>query len=75
LEFAIPKTYYNNNNSSNVEYHVQQLFIKHFGSMLLCTISDVQLHGYAFGEWRCVFIIYVVLDMQSHFWDNVDKLF
>jgi hypothetical protein len=43
--------------------------------MLMCTISDVQLHGYAFEEWRCVFIVYVVLDMQSHFWDNVDKLF
>jgi hypothetical protein len=43
--------------------------------MLLCTISDVQLHGYAFGEWRCVFIVYVVLEMQSHFWDNVNRLF
>jgi len=30
---------------------------------------------YAFGEWRCVLIVYVVLDMQSYFWDNVDKLF
>jgi len=47
--------------------------MKHFGFMLLCTISDVQLHGYAFGEWRCVFIVYVVLDMQSYFWDNVDR--
>jgi len=37
--------------------------------VLLRTICDVQLHGYAFGEWRCVFIVYVVLEMQSHFRD------
>jgi hypothetical protein len=27
-----------------------------------------------FGEWRCVFIVYVVMEMQLYFQDNVDRL-
>ncbi len=45
------------------------------GSTLLCTTSDVQLCDCVFGEWRCVFIVYVVVKMQSHFWDNVNFFF
>jgi phage-related holin len=43
--------------------------------MLLHATNDVQLCGYVFGEWRYVFIVYVVMEVQSHFWDNVDRLF
>jgi hypothetical protein len=39
----------------------------HLGSMLLSTASDIQLCGYVFGEWRRVFIVYVVVKMQSYF--------
>jgi hypothetical protein len=47
----------------------------YLGSLLLCTTGDVQLYDYVFGEWKCVFIIYVVVEMQSHFWHNVNRLF
>jgi hypothetical protein len=40
----------------------------HLDSALLHTTNDIQLHGYVFGEWRCVSIVYV-MEMKSHFWD------
>jgi hypothetical protein len=39
----------------------------HLGSALLNTTSDIQLCGYVFGEWKRVFIVYVVMKMQSYF--------
>jgi len=34
---------------------------------LLHNTSDIQLCAYVFGEGRCVYIVYVVVEMQLHF--------
>jgi hypothetical protein len=42
--------------------------------MLLHTTSDIQLHGYVFGGWKYVFVVYICVEMQPHIWVNVDRL-